>query len=448
VPVYEWKGFDASGKKATGVLDADSPRDARTKAKRQQVLVTTIFEVRGGKKVKPPKKSKTALAKRGKSEAAKTGKRGKVQEPSGKLATMLSKLDAARGRDSGKVTSKARVEEIGNFTRQLATLTRAGIPLTEALRAIIEQAESKRLSMLYRDIRESISQGTPTADSLAKHPEYFDELYVSMVRAGEASGHLDEVLAKLASFMQEQARVRNKVQAAMMYPIVMLIVGFLVVALLIAFVVPKITVMLESQGQTLPLPTRILQDISSFLTGYWYVPILLFVFGLLGFNLIYSSAKGRMKIDTWVLGLPVVGDLIRKQAIARFAQTFATLLASGVAVVRCLEINRSVLGNRLMEKTIDDVRTKILEGADIAGPIKASGVFPPLLGYMIAVGEQSGELDTMMNQIGETYQEEVELATQKFTSLIEPILIVVLSVLVGFIIMAILWPVLQMTQSF
>lgn len=445
MPVYEWKGFDASGKKATGVLDADSPRDARLKAKRQRVLVTDIVEVRGGKKVKAPKGG----AKAAKAAKDAKGKKGRAKAaPLTRWGKLLAGMEAARGRESGKVTSKQRIEEVATFTRQLATLSRAGIPLTEALRAIIEQADNKRLSMLYRDIRESVAQGIPTGDALAKHPEYFDELYVSMVRAGEASGHLDEVLIKLAEFMQEQTRVRNKVQAAMMYPIVMLVVGFLVVSLLIAFVVPKITMMLESQGQTLPLPTRILQDISEFLTGYWYVPILLFVFSLLVFNLIYSSPKGRMKIDTWILDIPVAGDLLRKQAIARFAQTFATLLASGVAVVRCLEINRTVLGNRLMEKTIEDVRAKILEGADIAGPIKASGVFPPLLGYMIAVGEQSGELDTMMTQIGDTYQEEVELATQKFTSLIEPILIVVLSVLVGFIILAILWPVLQMTQNF
>ena len=438
MPIYEWKGFDAGGKKASGVLDADSPRDARLKCKRKRILVTEVVEVRGGKRVKSKKRQRGE-------PAPPKARMGIV--PIAKLSKWKSRLEAARGRDTGKVTSKTRIEEVGNFTRQLATLSRAGIPLTEALRAIIEQADSKRLAMVFRDIRESVAQGIPTADAMARHPEYFDDLYVSLVRAGEASGHLDDVLTRLAVFMQEQSRVRNRVQAAMMYPIVMLVVGFLVVGLLIAFVVPKITAILEGQGQTLPLPTRILQNLSTFLTGYWFVPVLLIVFGLLLFNLIYSSPKGRMAIDTRVLRVPVFGDLIRKQAIARFAQTFATLLASGVSVVRCLEINRTVLGNRLMEKTLDDVRTKILEGADIAGPIKASGVFPPLLGYMIAVGEQSGELDTMMYQIGETYQEEVELATQKFTSLIEPLLILVMAVLVGFIVLAILWPVLQITQT-
>lgn len=434
MPVYEWKGFDSGGKKASGVIDADSPRDARTKCKRQQMLVTDVVEIRGGKK------RRTSL-----SLSRKPSKAGKENK---QIAKLKKRIEAARGRKEGGMRSKNRTEEVSTFTRQLATLTRAGIPITEALRAIIEQTDNKRLNILYRDIREKIAQGSPTADALAAHPDYFDQLNVSMVRAGEASGHLDEVLLKMSNFMQEQAKVRNKVQAAMMYPVVMLIVGLLVVSLLIAIVVPKITLMLENQGSELPLPTRILSGTSDFLLGYWWVIVIIGIFSMLAFNLIYSSDKGRLKIDTKLLGIPIFGDLLKKQAIARFAQTFATLLSSGVPVVRCLEVNRTVLGNRLMENTIDDVRQKIIEGADIAGPIRASGVFPPLLGYMIAVGEQSGELDSMMLQIGDTYQEEVEIATQKLTSLIEPILILVLAVMVGFIIMAILWPVLQMTQNF
>lgn len=433
MPVYEWKGYNSGGKKASGVIDADSPRDARTKCKRQGNLVTDVVEIKGGKK---------------KRMSLSGGKGDKPSRENKQIAKIKKRLEAARGRKDGGVRSKARTEEVATFTRQLSTLTRAGIPITEALRAIIEQTDNKRLNILYRDIREKISQGAPTADALAAHPDYFDNLNVSMVRAGEASGHLDEVLLKMSNFMQEQSKLRNKVQAAMMYPIVMLIVGLLVVALLIAIVVPKITVMLENQGSELPLPTRILQDTSDFLIGYWWVLVIFGIFGMLAFNLIYSSPKGRLGVDTRLLKMPIFGDLLKKQAIARFAQTFATLLASGVPVVRCLEVNRTVLGNRLMENTIDDVRQKIIEGADIAGPIRASGVFPPLLGYMIAVGEQSGELDSMMLQIGDTYQEEVEIATQKMTSLIEPILILVLAVMVGFIILAILWPVLQMTSNF
>lgn len=438
MPIYEWKGFKENGGKTTGVIDADSPRDARLKLRRQNMLVTDVFETKGGKRAK--KKKEKAKARR--------VRKGGTEEKLSKITDGLTdKLTQARGRQGGMV-SKRRLEEVSTFTRQLATLLKAGIPLTEALRAIIEQTDVKRLNLVFRDVREQIAQGRPTADALSDHPEYFDELYVSMVRSGEAAGRLDEVLDRLANFIQGQTRVRNKVQAALAYPIIMLIIGILVVAALLVMVVPKITKMLEARGQLLPLPTRILQGASDFMVGFWWAFLLLGILGVLVFNLIYASEKGRLAIDRRMLKIPLMGDLLTKQALSRFAQTFATLLRSGVPVVRCLEVTRTVLGNRLLENTIDEVREKILEGADIATPIKNSGVFPPLVGYMIAVGEQSGELDSMMNQVGEAYSEEVDIATQKFTSLIEPILIVFLAVLVGFIVLSILWPVLQMSQSF
>lgn len=430
MPIYEWKGFDSKGNKASGVVDADSPRDARVRLRRDNVLVTDVAENRAGRRVEVKKPA-----------AGKDDKVGQIK------ASARQVLSMARGRKGGKL-GKKRLEEVGTFTRQMATLLKAGIPLTEALRAIIEQTENKRLNVVFRDVREQIAQGVPTADALATHPDYFDELYVSMVRSGEAAGRLDEVLERMANFIQAQTRVRNKVQAALAYPMIMLVIGFLVISVLLVAVVPKITVMLEARGQVLPLPTRILQGASGFLVGYWWLLLLLAIFGALVFNLIYSSEKGRLAVDRRMLRVPLVGDLLTKQALSRFAQTFATLLRSGVPVVRCLEVTRTVLGNRLLERTVDDVRAKILEGTDIATPIKQSGVFPPLVGYMIAVGEQSGELDTMMLQVGEAYQEEVDIATQKFTSLIEPILIVFLACLVGFIVLSILWPILQVSQSF
>ncbi|TAH38528.1 MAG: type II secretion system F family protein [Planctomycetota bacterium] len=433
MPIYEWKGFDSRGGKASGVIDADSPRDARVRLRRDNVLVVDVAENRGGRRVEARRPAASAFR-----------KEDKVQQLKAQARQALS---MARGRKGGKL-GKKRLEEVGTFTRQMATLLKAGIPLTEALRAIIEQTDNKRLSMIFRDIREQISQGTPTADALANHPGYFDELYVSMVRSGEAAGRLDEVLERMAGFIQAQTRVRNKVQAALAYPVIMLVIGFLVISVLLVAVVPKITVMLEARGQVLPLPTRILKGASGFLVGYWWAVLLLFIFSVLVFNLIYSSEKGRLSVDRRMLRVPLVGDLLTKQALSRFAQTFATLLRSGVPVVRCLEVTRAVLGNRLLEKTIDEVREKILEGADISTPIKQSGVFPPLVGYMIAVGEQSGELDSMMLQVGQAYQEEVDIATQKFTSLIEPVLIVFLAMIVGFIVLSILWPILQVSQSF
>ena len=430
MPIYEWRGFDGKGRKANGVVDADSPREARVKLRRDKVLVTSTAEIRGGKR-----------------KAADTGSSGSPGFLSRLSMRMEAKLHQARGKEGGSL-STGRMEEVGTFTRQLSTLSKAGIPVTEALRAIIEQTEIKRLGILYRDIREKISQGAPTADALETHPDYFDELYVSMVRAGEAAGRLDEVLERLADFISEQMKVRNKVVSAMMYPGIMLLVGLIVVAVLMTAVVPKITGMLLARGQTLPLPTRILENASGFLTGWWWAILLAGIFGSLAFNLYYASDKGRLAVDSRMLKIPVFGDLLVKQALSRFSQTFATLLRSGVPVVRCLEVTKTVLGNRLLENTIANVREKILEGADIATPIRQSGVFPALIGYMIAVGEQSGELDSMMEQVGAAYQEEVEIATQRFTSVIEPLLIVFLAVLVGFIVLAILLPILQMSQSF
>jgi type II secretory pathway component PulF len=430
MPVFEWKGFNAEGKSVAGVVDADSPRDARVKVRKDHVLVNSVKPVKGSS-------GQAFMAKASK----KNAKRSFMSEE------MAAKLQAARGRGGGP-TGKKRLAEVTAFTRQLSTLTRAGIPITEALRAIIEQVDGKRLSVLYRDIRERISQGSSTADALGAHPDYFDTLYVSMVRSGEAAGRLDEVLDRLSIFLQEQARVRNKVVSALAYPAIMLLVGLLVVAVLMVAVVPKITQMLASRGKELPGPTQFLQSTADFLTAYWWLIFLVVIFMSLLFNLYYSSERGRLKIDSKLLRIPVVGDLLTKQALSRFSQTFATLLRSGVPVVRCLEVTKSVLGNRLLENTIDGVREKILEGADIATPIKQSGVFPPMIGYMIAVGEQSGELDSMMIQVGESYQEEVELATDKFTSLIEPVIILFLAGLVGFIVMAILLPIMQMSQSF
>ncbi len=430
MPVFDWKGFNAKGKSISGVVDADSPRDARLKLKRDSVLVTSVKPVKGSGLLVTKKKSD------------KEKKKSLISDQ------MAAKIAQARGRSGGGAKGKKRLAEVSTFTRQLSTLLKASIPITEALRAIIDQTEGKRLGVLYRDLRERISQGATTADALAAHPDYFDELYVSMVRSGEAAGKLDEVLDRLSSFLQEQAKVRNRVTSALAYPAVMLLVGIVIIAVLMVNVVPKITTMLAGRGQELPWATQFLQDASDFLVAYWWLLFLGFIFTLLLFNLYYSSEKGRLSIDRKLLKFPVLGDLLTKQALSRFSQTFSTLLRSGVPVVRCLEVTKTVLGNRLLENTIDGVREKILEGADIATPIKQSGVFPPIVGYMIAVGEQSGELDSMMEQVGESYQEEVEIATTKFTSLIEPVIILLLAGLVGFIVMAILLPIMQMSTSF
>jgi general secretion pathway protein F len=268
-----------------------------------------------------------------------------------------------------------------------------------------------------------------------------------MVKAGEAAGNLDVILGRLADFVQAQRKLRDKVSAAMTYPIVMVCVAILVISILMTVVVPKITQSLITQKKTIPLPTQILIGLSSFFQSYWWVLLLGIAFLTLLIQQVYRTNRGRMAIDKFLLRVPVFGDLLRKQAIARFSTTFSTLLKSGVPVVQCLEISGRIVNNRVLQAVIDDVRHKIVEGADIATPIKRSGAFPPVVGYMIAVGEQSGQLEPILDRISETYDEEIDLATQRATALLEPILIVAMAVIVGFIIFSIILPILQIGDA-
>ena len=272
--------------------------------------------------------------------------------------------------------TRKRLDEVATVTRQMSTLLGAGIPLTETLRAIIEQAQSRELSMTFRDIREKVSQGSTFGDALAFHPQYFNDLYVNMVKAGEAAGNLDVILGRLADFVQAQRKLRDKVSAAMTYPIVMVCVAVLVISILMTVVVPKITQSLITQKKTIPLPTQILIGLSSFFQTYWWVLLLGIALLTVVIQWVYRTSRGRMAIDKFLLKVPVFGDLLRKQAIARFSTTFSTLLKSGVPVVQCLEISGRIVNNRVLQAVIDDVRHKIVEGADIATPIKRSGRSP------------------------------------------------------------------------
>jgi general secretion pathway protein F len=415
VPTFNYKGLASDGGSKSGVIDADTPRDARQKLRRENIYVLEIDaeDVAGA-----PKVGRVSLVKR--------------------LRTLTGGATAM---------TRKRLDEVATVTRQMSTLLGAGIPLTETLRAIIEQAQSRELSMTFRDIREKVSQGSTFGDALAFHPQYFNDLYVNMVKAGEAAGNLDVILGRLADFVQAQRKLRDKVSAAMTYPIVMVCVAVLVISILMTVVVPKITQSLITQKKTIPLPTQILIGLSSFFQTYWWVLLLGIALLTVVIQWVYRTSRGRMAIDKFLLKVPVFGDLLRKQAIARFSTTFSTLLKSGVPVVQCLEISGRIVNNRVLQAVIDDVRHKIVEGADIATPIKRSGAFPPVVGYMIAVGEQSGQLEPILDRISETYDEEIDLATQRATALLEPLLIVGMAVIVGFIIFSIILPILQIGDA-
>jgi len=271
-----------------------------------------------------------------------------------------------------------------------------------------------------------------------------------MVKAGQAAGTLDVVLKRLADYMQKQNRMRARVKAALAYPFIMVIIGALVVAGLMTFVVPKILAVIKTAGKgkaSIPLPTEILIVVSNLFRDWWWAMALV----LFGIWFLYRGALKseafRYSRDRFLLSVPVVGDLLKKQAVSRFAVTLATLLRSGVPALNALTIVQSVVDNQVLSKVVGEIHDRILEGADISGPMKKSGIFPPVVGYMISIGEQTGQLEEMLERIAEAYDEELEVATTKFTALLEPILIVAMALVVGFIVMAVLLPIMDIGTS-
>ncbi|MCC6407253.1 MAG: type II secretion system F family protein [Planctomycetes bacterium] len=419
MPIFEYKAYVTGGGTTTGVIDADTAREARTRLRRDNVLVSEIREVKGGRRSKAD-----------------------IKAASGQF---LGRLKSLRSVDT--TPTAANLEIVSAATRQMGTMLGAGIPLTECLRALIEQSENRRSETVFRELRERVSQGLSLADALAEHPGWFSELYVNMVRAGQATGNLDVVFTRLADYMNAQRKLRRKVVAALTYPAIMLGIGTIVVSILMAFVVPKITSMLIDQGKTLPGPTRVLMAVSDIFKNYWWLGLLAIAAVSFVIERIYHrSPNGRLFFDKFLLKVPVIGDLLRKQAIARFTHTLSTLLASGVPVVNSLEITRNVVGNRVIADATEFVRSKIVEGTDIATPLKATNVFPPTVGYMIAVGEQSGEVEQMLQRIGTAYDEEIQVTTERLTSVLEPIMIVVLACVVGYIVISIVLPILKVGQ--
>jgi general secretion pathway protein F len=405
MPVYDYKGLSPAGEAKTGIIDADSPREARIKLRSQNVLVTQI------------------------------GERAQTVRRDVKKKKILDFRRRRKGRS-----------EVPMYTRQLATLLKAGIPLAQAMGALIEQSSIPDLEACFRDVREKLTQGLSFAEALAYHPDYFSDLYVNMVKAGEAAGSLDNVLDRLADYLQRQAQIRNRVAAALAYPIVMIMVGVVIVIILMTFVVPKVMLVVERSGQKIPTMTLILKGTADFLGANWIFIML----GILALMIAHRIGMRRpdyhYRIDKMKLGLPVIGELFRKTAVSRFAVSMSTLLKSGVPVLEALKIVKDIVNNQVLAQVLETVHKRIIEGTDIATPLKRSGVFPPVVGYMIAVGEQSGQLEQMLDQVAVAYDEEVAVQTQKVTSLLEPLLIVAMALVVGFIVISVMLPILKISD--
>ena len=333
------------------------------------------------------------------------------------------------------------------FTRQFATMINAGLPLVQSLDILAEQTENMALRKVISETLYDIESGHTLADAMGRHPKVFTELFVNMVAAGEAGGILDTILLRLATFLEKNDALIRKIKAAMIYPGVIFSVAAGAIVILLLFVIPTFQTMFDAAGIPLPLPTLIVIGMSAFLQGYWWAcagGIILFVVGIRRY---YATDKGNLMIDRILLTLPVLGDLQRKSAVARFTRTLGTLASSGVSILEGLEITAKTAGNRVIHDAVMGSRASIAGGETIAGPLKESGVFPPMVVQMINVGEQTGGLDEMLTKIADFYDDEVDTAVEALLAAMEPIMIVVLGVVVGGMIVAMYLPIFDMINA-
>lgn len=405
MPVWEFRGIQInSGGAVKGVRDAESPKALRAMLRRDGVLLTEASEEKERRK----------------------GARREID-----LLAFFRRPSAS---------------DVAVMTRQLATLVRAGVPLVDSLSALMDQVEKEQLVKVLGQVRESVNQGTGFAKSLEQHPKIFPSLYYSMVSAGEASGNLEAVLERLADFMEGQARLKGKVMAALMYPALMSVVGFAVVTVLMITVVPKVTAVFDNIGQALPWYTRLLIFNSQLLANWWWAIAIVVVAGLWVFRRWKKTDEGRLKWDKFQISVLIFGRLNLLAAVARFTRTLATLLSSGVQLLRAMEIGSNVLQNSFLQRIVADAIGSIREGESIAEPLKRSRAFPPMVTHMIAIGERTGQLEQMLENVARAYEADVETRVTALTSLLEPLMIVVLGVSVGFIVISILMPLMQMNQ--
>ena len=337
-------------------------------------------------------------------------------------------------------------KDIVVFTRQFATMIDAGLPLVQCLEILASQQENKIFKKTLMEIRQSVEGGSTFAAALKHHPKVFTSLYANMVEAGEAGGILDTILNRLAQYMEKAMALKKRVKSAMVYPSTIVSVAVVVVIFLLIFVIPTFKSMFEGFGATLPLPTQIVLGLSNFVRAYFLYGVALIVGGVFALKWWYGTTGGKWAVDSFLLKTPVFGILIRKVAVAKFTRTLGTLISSGVAILDGLDITARTAGNKVVEAAVLKTRASISEGKTIAEPLKASGVFPPMVVQMIAVGEQTGALDAMLSKIADFYDEEVDNAVTNLTSLLEPMLMVFLGVVIGGVVIAMYLPIFKLVS--
>jgi general secretion pathway protein F len=399
MPVYKYKAINEKGKTLQGIIDAESPKAATEKLKRQGIFLSSLKEVK-------EEKTKRFFLLRGIS-----------------------------------------ISELAVTTRQFSTLISAGLPLEASLVALSEQTDDPRLKQVLTQIKDRISEGSSLTNALKEHKNIFSDLYINMVKAGEASGTLDVVLLRLADFLEKQAALYSRIKSALIYPLFMFLIGSGVLFFMMTYVIPKIARIFEESGKALPLITVILIEISTFLSEN---PLtILFVLTGIAFMLYRFSKtrRGKALIDRLVLRLPIFGKIARMVIISRFTRTLGTLLGSGIPLLEALEISEAILGNSVYIEKLRSIRENVREGTSLARPLRESGIFPPLMTRMITVGEQTGELEEMLVKVADIYDMQIETSVSTLTSLLEPIMILVMGVVVGFIVFAILLPIFDLTST-
>lgn len=403
MPLFEYEGLNEAGKSVKGLKEADTPKALRAILRKEGVFVTT-------------------------SRASATAKGG-TEGAEGPKKLLLGRIST---------------DDLAIMTRQLATLVGARIPLVEALTALVDQVENPRLQRVISQVKQRVNEGAGLAEALGDHPKIFSNLYVNMIRAGESSGALEVVLVRLADFTESQAKLRSKVTGALAYPAVMMLVGVVIIGVLFTTVIPKVTQIFQDMEVSLPFYTRALIATSSFVSNYWYVVIMGAVAAAILVRAWLRTPGGSATFDRWQLVLPILGPVTRLIAMSRFSRTLATLLASGVPLLTAMEIVRNIVGNSVLRDVIEKATKSINDGESIATPLKRSKEFPPMVCHMIAVGERTGRLEEMLQKIADTYDTQVEAKVAALTSLLEPVMIVVMGGAVAFVVAAILLPILQM----
>jgi len=401
MPIFRYNAMDTGGRTTTGTLEAESMDVVRNKLSELRYHVLSISETRPHR-------------------------------------TFVDWFNSIQ---------RVSLRELVLFSRQFATMIDAGLSVVKCLDILQQQCKDPKLKDVIGQTKHDVASGASLTDAIGKHPRVFSGLYVNMIKSAEAGGILDKVLDRLATFLEKEQEVRNKVKSAMMYPAAVFLFACLMLLALLFFVLPKFKSIFETMNLELPITTRALLGFSGFATSYWYIFVALAAGAAVAYNLYRRTERGKYQIDLIKLRLPVMGDLFMKTAISRFARTFGTLIASGVPVLRALEIVAETAGNVVIGQTITQTRISVKEGEKISTPLMGSKIFPVMVVQMIGVGEETGRLDQMLVKVSDFYDQEVDSALKGLTSLIEPVMIVGLGAIVGFIAVSVISPIYQLVGS-